>query len=607
MKFNLNWERVWRLDDPAGFGRDNLDNLVTRYRLKYLVALVIMLLVLTMTTGLTLYLLEQQKQVARVINVAGMQRMLSQKAALHLEYVIIMREHNVAADRQALNNALQLMQANHDFLLMRDGEQYKHLNTELYQWYFAQPGDLDRQLKQYLALLSGVASQPDLDQIQEIHTRSQLLLQDLDHAVLLFEQFTNEKLEKLRNLQLLMWLLGLALLLAEIKWIFFPMERSITSAIDRLQQTRLKAEHANQSRAMFLARASHELRTPLQAVLGYLHLYQESQRDSYLAQANKAAQQLKALIASVEDYNRLSDEQQPELNCHPARLTDTLGQPVATYRLLAREKGLDFSYHFSSHTEKIFACDHERLSWVIGQLLDNAVKFTEQGTVRLSARVEPVNPEEDELNWRFFCEVEDSGPGFNVAQIKASASGISTDGHHYQGLQLGLARCNLLLAIMSGELTFLPCEPHGTKASLSLPLKRLPEPEPVSGLARHKVLLVEDNQLNAKIIEKMLDNMELTSIHASHGGQAIEVLAHQSFDVILMDLNMPIMDGFKAIKEIRQTLMLSTPILVLTANTSEQAIKSAVQLGATDYLFKPVEKGALERALHKVLTLSDAT
>ncbi|MCF2908701.1 response regulator [Pseudoalteromonas sp. DL2-H2.2] len=584
-----------------------MNNLVTRYRLKYLVALVIMLLLLTMTTGLTLYLLEQQKQAARVINIAGMQRMLSQKAALHLEYVIIMGEQNVAANRQALSNALQLLQSNHDFLLMRDGDDYVHLNEQLHSWYFAQPGDLDNQLKQYMALLSNAAKQPSLSQIQEIHTRSQLLLQDLDHAVLLFEDFTNGKIERLRNLQLLMWLLGLFLLLAEIQWIFFPMERSIASAIERLQQTRQKAEHANQSRAMFLARASHELRTPLQAVLGYLHLYQESQREGYLAQANKAAQQLKALIASVEDYNRLSDEQQPELNCHPARLTDTLGQPVATYRLLAREKGLDFSYHFNSHSEKIFECDHERLSWVIGQLLDNAVKFTEQGGVSLSARVEQVSAQDEEVNWRFYCEIEDSGPGFNIAQVNAPPTENNPNGHHFQGLQLGLARCNLLLAIMSGELAFVAREPHGTKALLSVPLKRLPEPEQVSGVARNsKVLLVEDNQLNAKIIEKMLESMAITSIHASHGGQAVDVLAHQSFDVILMDLNMPIMDGFKAIKEIRQTLMLSTPILVLTANTSEQAIKSAMQLGATDYLFKPVEQAALERALGKILSFSDA-
>ncbi|TMP36496.1 response regulator [Pseudoalteromonas rubra] len=583
-----------------------MNNLVIRYRLKYLVALVIMLLLLTMTTGLTLYLLDQQKQAARVINVAGMQRMLSQKAALHLEYVIIMRERNVAADRQALSNALQLLQSNHDFLTMRDGEEFVHLNAELSAWYFEQPGDLNNQLNQYLSLLSSTAEQPSLDQIQEIHTRSQLLLQDLDHAVLLFEQSANTKIEKLRNLQLLMWLVGLVLLIAEIKWIFFPMERSIASAIERLQQTRLKAEHANQSRAMFLARASHELRTPLQAVLGYLHLHRESQREGYLAQANKAAQQLKALIASVEDYNRLSDEQQPELNFHPARLTDTLGQSIATYRLLAKEKGLDFSYHFSSHTEKIFECDHERLSWVIGQLLDNAVKFTDQGVVSLSAWVEPSSPEEDELNWRFYCEVEDSGPGFDMAHVNAPPTENNSDRHHFQGLQLGLARCNLLLAIMSGDLTFAARQPHGTKASLSVPLKRLPEPDQVNGITRCKVLLVEDNLLNAKIIEKMLESLDLTSIHASHGGQAIEVLAHQSFDVILMDLNMPIMDGFKAIKEIRQTLALSTPILVLTANTSEQAIKSAMQLGATDYLFKPVEQDALERALIKILSVNDA-
>ncbi|AZZ99717.1 response regulator [Pseudoalteromonas sp. R3] len=583
-----------------------MNNLVTRYRLKYLVALVIMLLLLTMTTGLTLYLLDQQKQAARVINVAGMQRMLSQKAALHLEYVIIMRERNVAADLQALSNALQLLQSNHDFLTMRDGEDFVHLNAELSAWYFEQPGDLNNQLNQYLSLLSNTAEQPSPDQIQEIHTRSQLLLQDLDHAVLLFEQSANQKIEKLRNLQLLMWLVGLALLIAEIKWIFFPMERSIASAIERLQQTRLKAEHANQSRAMFLARASHELRTPLQAVLGYLHLYQESQREGYLAQANKAAQQLKALIASVEDYNRLSDEQQPELNFHPARLTDTLGQSIATYRLLAKEKGLDFSYHFSSHTEKIFECDHERLSWVIGQLLDNAVKFTEQGIVSLSAWVELPNPDEDESGWRFYCEVEDSGPGFNMAHVNAPPTENNLDRHHFQGLQLGLARCNLILAIMSGELTFVARQPHGTKASLSVPLKRLPEPDQALGITRCKVLLVEDNLLNAKIIEKMLESLELTSIHASHGGQAIEVLAHQSFDVILMDLNMPIMDGFKAIKEIRQTLALSTPILVLTANTSEQAIKSAMQLGATDYLFKPVEQDALERALIKILSANGA-
>jgi CheY-like chemotaxis protein len=239
-------------------------------------------------------------------------------------------------------------------------------------------------------------------------------------------------------------------------------------------------------------------------------------------------------------------------------------------------------------------------------LLDNAVKFTEQGIVSLSAWVELPNPDEDESGWRFYCEVEDSGPGFNMAHVNAPPTENNLDRHHFQGLQLGLARCNLILAIMSGELTFVARQPHGTKASLSVPLKRLPELDQALGITRCKVLLVEDNLLNAKIIEKMLESLELTSIHASHGGQAIEVLAHQSFDVILMDLNMPIMDGFKAIKEIRQTLALSIPILVLTANTSEQAIKSAMQLGATDYLFKPVEQDALERALIKILSANDA-
>ncbi|KZN48204.1 response regulator [Pseudoalteromonas luteoviolacea] len=543
-------------------------------------------------------LLSQQSISANVINTAGMQRMLSQKAALLLGNEYIKEQKHKFVNEQAFLETLEMMRANHAFLMEKNAQGYVHLSPELERLYFQKPVALEVQIKTYWLMLLDAhrlahANNLSIEKLEQVNARSQQILVILDKAVTLHEEFANEKVAKIQNAELLIWLLGLIILAIEVRWIFYPMEISIRDKINHLQRLRQESNRLQHSKGEFLARASHEMRTPLQAILGYLHLYLETKKQAHLDIVSRSAQQLHVLLSSIDDYNALSEQKNIKLETKVACLSDTLDLPISLHEGVASNKQLQFHAEIGDELKQVVECDHNRVAWLVGELLGNAIKFTEHGEVKVQAY--GVFGAHEQAN--LVCEISDTGPG--MTGIKSN----DDETKNYQGMQLGLARARLLVSMMDGQMVFSECEPCGTKVRLDLPVKLTLQ----NNTAKHregatqKVLLVEDNLLNARIVISMLENLRLSVVHTINGQEAINALQSEEFSLVIMDLNMPIMDGFLAIKLIRQSLGLELPILVLTANTSEHSIARVYDLGASTHLFKPVDFTALQEKVEALL------
>ena len=553
-------------------------------RLKYTGALLAMAALLTVAMLLMQFLLRQQNADAHVINIAGMQRMLSQRIALFSSEPNKVQHHELMA-------ALLKFEGNHQFLTQSSGADYPYLNAQLQRLYFDSPVNLAQRSVQFIQATRAFLEEPNSELAQAIRTQSQQLLPDLNRAVSLFEGYAEEKTEQVRSIEIALWLLGLLLLALEARFIFRPMRQKIEATLTGLEESRELADAALKAKSRFLSRVSHELRTPLQAVQGYLDAYWQEKDERHLQHVRDASQQLDNLLYSIEDFNHLSmheivpERQQVELGAE-------LKVACAAYRLSAHKKSLAFNMAISKTLYMPCYCDYKRINWLLNELITNAIKFTEQGKIQVVADLIYI-----EQQPMLEIIIDDSGPGFDYASLQEA-----DESEHFQGSQLGLKRCRLLVSALGGSLRLSKIKPMGTRALLLMPIELCEEsstPTAAPSTAPLRVLLVEDNVLNAKVIESMLQPLTQSIQHVEHGALALEVYDSEAFDLVLMDLNMPVMDGFEATEKLRERDQ-QVPILVVTANTNLADLERVYQLGATAHVFKPLQPDDL---LKKITTL----
>ncbi|WP_236596553.1 response regulator [Pseudoalteromonas sp. GCY] len=551
-------------------------SLINKVKNRYIGALLAMAILLSMAMGVMQYLLYQQSQDAHIINIAGMQRMLSQRIALY-------SAQGNQGDREALRQAIDKFESNHEFLTKTENGEAIYLNEALAALYYQEPVQLNLQSNTFVTLSRSQLQQPTPQLVTQIFTASQHLLPNLNEAVSLFEQHARKKAEFVRKIELLIWLLGLSLLFIEAKFVFRPMAREIAETLDKLEAARKLADEALHSKSRFLARVSHELRTPLQAIQGYLDEYLNNKDIQQLQHVKSAANQLDVLLYSVQDFNNLS-EQEVVIERHQVALREIIKSACIAFQLTAHKKSLAFNLALSNELDVTCYCDGKRVGWLISELVNNAIKFTERGCIQVFADLVV----DEEVPYLEFV-VEDTGPRFDYQQLRESMHS-----EHFQGTQLGLKRCQLLTSALGGRLDFIAREPTGTRATLRVPIEidnqqtRARKMEPVSA----SILLVEDNLLNARVIEKMLQPIAKMVTHVEHGERALEVYEVGKFDIVLMDLNMPVMDGFEATQRLR-ALDPTIPILVVTANTNAEDLDKVYALGATAHLYKPLQPDVL--------------
>ncbi|PQA82978.1 hypothetical protein C5F52_12795 [Limnohabitans sp. TS-CS-82] len=386
-----------------------------------------------------------------------------------------------------------------------------------------------------------------------------------------------------------------------------------------------KAEQANRLRGEFLANMSHEIRTPMNGIVGMtelaLELSASDAQKEYLTLAKDSANHLLQIINEILDFSKIEAnalELMPVELC-PAQL---IRHTARSLEQLARAKGIELHLKADPSLPDLVWMDPVRMRQVLTNLIGNAIKFTNKGSVTVTTQVDHEILEEK--SW-LRITIEDTGIGFDPARTQALFSPFTqADGsvtRSFGGTGLGLAITRSLLQLMGGDITAQGRPGLGATFVASMPLHVVTHSAEVAlaGLAKPNtpmpspttpalsVLLVEDHEINRKLAEILLKRMGCRYQTANDGVQALARLAQEQFDVVLMDVMMPEMDGLTALSHLRQEEANTgrhTNVLMVTAHAITGDRERFLAAGADGYVSKPMSQAALQSEIDRVLTLN---
>lgn len=347
----------------------------------------------------------------------------------------------------------------------------------------------------------------------------------------------------------------------------------------------------------FLSTMSHEIRTPLNAVITIANLLEQklTGEDNQLITSLKfAANNLLHLINDILDFTKLENGK-VSLEKHPVDLFNLLQQTIKTYEELALEKGLKLKLQLPENTNYNYLTDEGRLAQIITNLIGNAIKYTNEGEVLVKLETENHHHNTDKVR----ISVIDTGIGIPEEMqeeiFNSFSSTHDTRTRKYGGTGLGLAIVKKLSALFQTEMKVISKLGEGSVFFFDLYLEKAKpiqqnSPTLTGGLDGKSVLLVEDNAINAMVAQKLLQKWNIKTTHVVNGLKAIEAAKENVYDMILMDIHMPEMDGFEATKWIRthENLNQNTPILALTADVTAEGNTEYAQY-FNHFLKKPIE------------------
>jgi PAS domain S-box-containing protein len=381
-----------------------------------------------------------------------------------------------------------------------------------------------------------------------------------------------------------------------------------------LEVARKKAEESAIAKELFLANMSHEIRTPLNAIIGMARELAKTnldrQQNTYLKHTFYASQHLLSIVNNILDISKI-EAGQLQLEVQDFKMQDILRQVETILAQSAKEKMLDFKVMCDETIAPALLGDAVRIRQILLNILSNAVKFTEKGEVGISCLCRASEKDKQIL----LIHIWDTGIGMDAGYIEKLFSKFSQENsaisRKYGGTGLGMAIARELVQLMGGEISVKSEKGAGThfEISLTLPIgneQRIEKDaiDPIKDVLFNKrILLVEDNELNRLVATNTLSHYRVKITEAVHGQEAVDILQKQSFDAILMDLQMPIMDGLEATKIIRTQLKLQTPIVASTANAFKTEVERCMEAGMNEYITKPFEENMLLGVLHKVLSL----